>query len=57
MNKIVHLITTLERGGAEKQLLVLVREQLKLGYEVEIYPLKGQVELKNDFEKINCNSK
>jgi len=59
MNKIVHLITTLERGGAEKQLLVLVREQLKLGYEVEIYPLKGQVELKNDFENlgavVNCD--
>ena len=48
--KIVHLITTIERGGAEKQLLTLVREQVKAGFDIEILYLKGNPELKNKFE-------
>ena len=33
--RILHVITTIERGGAENQLLVLVREQIKQNLEVE----------------------
>jgi glycosyltransferase involved in cell wall biosynthesis len=52
--KIIHLITTIERGGAEKQLLTLVREQVKSGLNVEVFYLKGAPELKQVFE--NCGS-
>jgi glycosyltransferase involved in cell wall biosynthesis len=52
--KIIHLITTIERGGAEKQLLILAQEQIKLGLEVEIIYLKGAPELKEDFEVAKC---
>ena len=52
--KIVHLITTIERGGAEKQLLTLVREQVKAGFDIEILYLKGNPELKNKFESFGC---
>ena len=52
--KIIHLITTIERGGAEKQLLTLVREQVKSGLGVEVNYLKGAPELKNEFE--NCGA-
>jgi len=51
---IIHLITTIERGGAEKQLLVLARKQVELGLAVEIIYLKGVPELKNDFEIAKC---
>jgi len=48
--KILHLITTIELGGAEKQLLVLTRHQIKQGFDVEVFYLKGQPELKVKFE-------
>ena len=47
--KIVHLITTICRGGAETQLVTLVREQVKLGHKVSVYYLKGAPELESDF--------
>lgn len=43
--RIIHVITTLDRGGAENQLLILIDEQLKLGYEVSVAALKGNIEL------------
>ena len=46
MKRIFHIITTIENGGAEKQLLVLASEQIVLGHMVEIIPLKGKLELK-----------
>jgi glycosyltransferase involved in cell wall biosynthesis len=49
MKKVVHVITTISRGGAENQLLILARAQHKSGREVEIFYLKGQPELMNDF--------
>jgi glycosyltransferase involved in cell wall biosynthesis len=52
--KIIHLITTIERGGAEKQLLILAQEQIKLGLKVEVIYLKGAPELKEDFEIAKC---
>ena len=49
--KITHLITTIERGGAEKQLLTLASEQVQLGLTVEVIFLKGKPELKKEFEE------
>ena len=43
--KVHHVITTINRGGAENQLLVLVREQIKSGMEVSVLYLKGDPEL------------
>ena len=50
--KLIHLITTIEFGGAEKQLLILTRNQIKLGLEVEVFYLKGKPELKKQFEDV-----
>jgi len=49
--KIIHLITTIEFGGAEKQLLILARNQIKQGLDVEVFYLKGKSELKSKFEE------
>lgn len=54
MKSVLHIITTIERGGAENQLLVLVNEQIKLGYKVFVLPLKGKLELKAEFESIGA---
>jgi len=48
--KILHVITTIERGGAEKQLLILARNQVQLGENVSVYYLKGRPDLLQDFE-------
>ena len=50
--KVIHLITTIEFGGAEKQLLILARNQIKQGLKVEIFYLKGKPELKTKFEDV-----
>jgi glycosyltransferase involved in cell wall biosynthesis len=47
--RVTHVITTIQRGGAEKQLLVLVREQIKIGWEVEVCYLKNDPELLQEF--------
>lgn len=47
--KILHVVTTIERGGAENQLLILVREQVAAGHEVTVLGLKGRTELRNEF--------
>jgi glycosyltransferase involved in cell wall biosynthesis len=49
--RIIHLITTIEFGGAENQLLVLAKNQIKQGFEVEVFYLKGEPELKTKFEQ------
>ena len=49
--RIIHLITTIEFGGAENQLLVLAKNQIKQGFEVEVFYLKGEPELKTRFEQ------
>ena len=51
-NKITHLITTIELGGAEKQLLILARNQIMQGLMVEVFYLKGKPELKTKFEDL-----
>ena len=50
--KITHLITTIELGGAEKQLLILAKNQIKQGLKVEVFYLKGKPELKTKFEDL-----
>jgi len=47
LRNILHCITTIELGGAENQLCILVKEQLKVGMNVSIVYLKGEPELKN----------
>ena len=49
---IIHVITTIELGGAEKQLLILARNQRKFGHRVTIFYLKGKPELRDAFEKL-----
>jgi len=45
--KVLHVITTIEFGGAENQLKVLVREQITSGLEVHVVYLKGKPELED----------
>ena len=52
MKSVFHVITTISRGGAENQLLVLVKEQILQGLDVHVVYLKGEPELLNDFQKI-----
>lgn len=46
---VVHIITTIDLGGAEKQLLTLATCQREKGLEVEVIFLKGKPALMNDF--------
>ena len=48
--RITHIITTIELGGAEKQLYILAKSQVEHGYDVEICFLKGKPELKQALE-------
>lgn len=50
MIRICHVITTIEMGGAEKQLLELVGQQVLLGDEVQIVFLKGRPQLAKRLE-------
>lgn len=56
MKRILHIITTIERGGAENQLLILIREQIRLGNHVSVLYLKGKPELLPELESIGCNT-
>lgn len=47
--EVMHFIATLDVGGAEKQLLLLCREQIKNNYHVKVVPLKGNNTLALDF--------
>lgn len=49
VDKILHIITTINRGGAENQLVILVREQVKNGRDVSVLYLKGEPELEKEF--------
>jgi glycosyltransferase involved in cell wall biosynthesis len=52
--QIIHVITTVMRGGAERQLLVLVKEQINSGYTVRVIFLKGTLELANELKSIGA---
>lgn len=49
--KIWHVITTIESGGAENQLLILAKMQVEQGNQVMVSYLKGKPELREHFEK------
>lgn len=49
MKSVTHVITTICRGGAENQLLILCREQVHQGLDVRVVPLKGSPELLKEF--------
>jgi glycosyltransferase involved in cell wall biosynthesis len=49
MQSVTHIITTIERGGAENQLLILVKEQIRSGRAVRVIFLKGNPELEQAF--------
>jgi glycosyltransferase involved in cell wall biosynthesis len=46
---ILHVITTIDRGGAENHLLELARAQIKTGHKVTVAYLKGAAEQKENF--------
>ena len=48
--RVIHIITTIELGGAEKQLYILAKSQIENGYDVELCYLKGEPELKEALE-------
>jgi glycosyltransferase involved in cell wall biosynthesis len=48
--RILHIITTINRGGAENQLLTLASHQVHAGHDVYVLPLKGNLALKDAFE-------
>lgn len=52
--KILHVITTLDSGGAEKQLLNLIRTQLLNGNSVAICFFKGKGELLETLINLGC---
>lgn len=54
MKNVIHVITTIERGGAENQLLVVARAQVQSGRQVTIIPLKGRLELNDDFASLGA---
>ena len=54
---VIHVITTISRGGAENQLLSLVKAQISSGWNVTVVPLKGSLdlidELRNSGAEVN----
>jgi len=54
-NKIVHVITTIMRGGAENQLIEVVKQQVLAGFCVEIISLKGEPELADEFSRAGAS--
>jgi len=61
--RILHVITTLSRGGAENQLLVLIKQQLNSGNTVRVLYLKDFPEHARDLQEmgaeviLNCGNK
>ncbi len=49
--RICHIITTIDLGGAEKQLVVLSALQVANGNKVSVIFLKGTSNLRNEFER------
>lgn len=46
---VLHIITTIDRGGAEHALLQLCQTQVSEGLQVSVFPLKGELELHQEF--------
>lgn len=56
MPQIIHLITTLSRGGAENQLLTLCNASRQGGFAIVVFFLKGKPELAKEFSLIGISS-
>ena len=54
MKRILHVITTISRGGAENQLLILAKAQIRDGFQVDVIFLKGEPELAIEFEDVGA---
>ena len=52
---ITHIITTIEKGGAENQLLILAKQQKLQGFNVTVVYLKGKPDLKENFENFGIS--
>ena len=52
--RICHIITTISRGGAENQLLILAELQVAQGDKVTVLPLKGSLDLLETFVRIGA---
>ena len=52
MKSILHIVTTISRGGAENQLLILAGEQVASGEKVSIIYLKDNPDLEDDFTNL-----
>lgn len=55
MKKIVHIITSLDRHGAQKFLFYLSKFQVENNYEINLITFKIKGQLTNDFSKIGIN--
>jgi glycosyltransferase involved in cell wall biosynthesis len=55
MKSVTHVITTIELGGAEKQLLILAKQQIQMGLRVSIIYLKGNPDLAVQFQKMGAH--
>lgn len=56
MKSVTHVITTIELGGAEKQLLILAKQQIQMGLRVSIIYLKGNPDLADQFQKMGAHN-
>ena len=56
MKSVTHVITTIELGGAEKQLLILAKHQIQMGLMVSIIYLKGKPDLAEQFQKMGVRN-
>jgi glycosyltransferase involved in cell wall biosynthesis len=54
MKTVTHVITTIERGGAENQLAILVEAQVNSGRRVNVVFLKGNPELRTTLENLGA---
>jgi glycosyltransferase involved in cell wall biosynthesis len=54
--KVLHIITTIEIGGAEKQLVTTIRHLSKLGVESDVIYLKGEDKLRNELYQNGVNT-
>jgi len=52
--RVLHVVTTLEKGGAEKQLVILSRNQAAQGHDISVVPLKGNLELDEEFSNFGA---
>ena len=55
MKSVLHIVTTIRRGGAENQLLILARQQVETGKSVSVLFLKDEPELAEEFTHYGIN--